>query len=261
MSYELTNLLNRCTKDDVDLLISTIDSKVNFTDGKGLKELNENWDGTDKIPIDLNHKLEQEIRYLGSNDFAYLSRKVRGHKPAGVSVHEIIDDLCKMLKFKIDKKLTLEDRLEIFSQKMIDKQFANLPDDKKREIIDEMNFDEYHKNEVLEQLINKKEMLMPVIIPLLTNTAGPTVLQTLISSVIAPYLGRQAAAQLATHIATKASGLGALLGPLALAGGAGWLVKDLSGPATRKTIPLLLYMGILSFRDGYSSKFTENLQK
>lgn len=242
-------------------MISTIDSKINFTDGKGLKELNEIWNGTDRIPIDLNHKLEEEIRYLGSNDFAYASRKLRGHKPAGVSMHEIIDDLCKMLKFKIEKGITLEERLEIFAQKMVDKQFANLADDKKREVINGMNFDEHHKNEIIEQVMHKKEMLLPVLVPILTGTAGPAVVQNLILTIIAPYLGRQAATQLATHIATKMSGFGALLGPLAFAGGAGWLVKDLSGPATRKTIPLVLYMGILSFRDGYTNKFKENLQK
>lgn len=230
------------------------------SDDKGLKEINESWDGSGQIPLALNRKLEREIRYLGSNDFAYMSRKLRGHEPAGISVHEMIDDLCKLLKFEIDKKQPLEARLEIFAQKMVDKQFDKLPDDKKREIINEMNFDEHHRKEILDKIINKKEMLLPVIMPMLTGTMGAEVMQGLIISMIAPFIGREAAKQLLVQISTKIPVFGAILGPLLMVGGTGWLLVDMTGPASRKTIPLILYLGVLSFRNGESKEFTENLQ-
>ena len=108
MSYELTAILNRCTKDDAKFLIDTIDSYLNITDDKGLKELFASWEGDGPMPRVLNHKIETEIRYLGSNDFAYMTRKLRGYEPAGVSVDEIIDDLCKLLKLEISTAHTLD---------------------------------------------------------------------------------------------------------------------------------------------------------
>lgn len=39
-------------------------------DGDGLKELLESWEGEGPMPRVLNHKIEKEIRYLGSNDVA-----------------------------------------------------------------------------------------------------------------------------------------------------------------------------------------------
>lgn len=258
MSYQLTDILKRCTKEDADFLIATIDSYVNFTDDKGLKEINDCWTGEDTMPLALNRKLEREIRYLGSNDLAYLTRKMRGYDPAGVSVDEIIDDLCELLKIEKGNAGTLEARLEIFAGKLVDQQFAKLSDERKREILNQMHFEKHHRDEIINRVVNNKELLLPVVLPVLGKTVGPEVLQGLIISIIAPFIGTEAAKQILIQIVSKFPIFGAWLGPLLMAGGAGWLLVDLAGPASRKTIPLILYLGVLCLRDGESRDFKEN---
>lgn len=261
MSYELTAILNRCTKDDAKFLIETIDSYLNITDDKGLKELYESWEGEGPMPRVLNHKIETEIRYLGSNDFAYMTRKLRGYEPAGVSVDEIIDDLCKLLKLEISTARTLESRLEIFAGKVIDLQFSKLPDERKREILKGMDFEKHHLQEILDRVIDNKEMLLTVILPFLAGKLGPEIIQTLLMSIIARFIGQEAAEKILLVIASRLPMAGAWLNPLLWVGGTGWLILDLLGPASRKTIPLILYLGVLCFRDGETKDFKENFAK
>lgn len=261
MSFELTEILNRCNRQDVDFLLSLIDSCINFTDGKGLRELYATWDGEIPIPLALNHKIETEIRYLGSNDFAYMTRKLRGQIPAGVSIDEIIDDLCKLLKLDISTASTLEARLEIFAGNLVDQQFAKLPDQRKRDLIDKMNFDRPHREEILNRVIKNKELLLPVILPILGRTVGPEVFQGLIIAILAPFVGLEIAKQLATQIVARIPVLGPWLGPLMIGATAIWSIVDLTGPASRKTIPLILYLGVLCLRDGETGEFTKNLKK
>lgn len=203
MAYELTELLNRCTREDAEFLLSIIDSYVNFTDDKGLRELFSEWRSDQIIPIKLNQKIETEIRYLGSNDFAYMTRKMRGYVPAGVSIDEIVDDLCKLMKVNVPLSQSLEGRLEIFAGNVVDQQFGKLPDERKREILEKMNFEKHHLQEIMDKVINNKEMLLPIILPVLGRTVGPEVLQGLIIAIIAPFVGTEAAKVILAQILAR----------------------------------------------------------
>ena len=255
MPYELTALLNRCTREDAEFLLSVIDSSLNFTDDKGLAELFKNWKSGQEMPLELNHKIETEIRYLGSNDFAYMRRKLAGSVPAGVSVEEIIDDICKLMKIEIPLAHTLEGRLEIFAGNVVDDQFRKSSPQRQRALIEKMGFDEFRRQEIFEKLKKNQDKLLPVLLPMLSGPLGPQVLQGLIISILSQFVGREAAKKLLVQVAQKIPVVGAALGPLLLAGGAGWLIVDLAGPASRKTIPLILYLGILALRDGATQDF------
>lgn len=252
MGYELTSLLNRCTREDAEFLIEIMSGWG--VDGDGLKELLESWEGEGPMPRVLNHKIEKEIRYLGSNDIAYVTRVMRGYDPAGVGVDEIIDDLCKLFNLEISTAHTLEARLEIFAGKVIDQQFAKLSDEQKREILKKMNFEKHHLNDVMDEIIKKQELLLPVLLQLLKGSLGPEVIQALLMSIIGSVIGKGVAQQTLIQISTKLP-----FGPVFWGLGIGWLILDLLGPASRKTIPLMLYMAVLSFRDGATKEFTNSL--
>lgn len=247
MAYELTVLLNSCEKSDAEFLLTLIDSNLNFTYNSGLAKLCSLWDAG-PMPLPLNHKLETEIRYLGSNDFAYMRRKLAGCVPAGVHVDEIIDDICKLMKIQIPLAETLEERLEIFAANLVDQQFSRLAPERQRALIASMGFDEYRRREVMAKINEKRERLLPIILPLLTSGAGQQIFQGLILSILTQFIGRETARRVLIQAGQRLPVLGASLGPLLLAGGAGWLIADLAGPASRKTIPLMLYLGLVSLR-------------
>ena len=124
MSYELTELLQRCTHEDAEFIIANIDSYINFTDDKGLKEMLGQWT-TGIMPLLLAQKIEKELRYLGSSDVAYAARKLRGLDPAGVPVDEMLDDISKVLKIKLKRVGTLEGKFEALAKGVVEKTFFN----------------------------------------------------------------------------------------------------------------------------------------
>lgn len=257
MPYQLTELLNRCNKDDVNFLIENIDSYINWTDDKKLRAYNEVWDGEGKIPLPLNQQLETEIRYLGSNDLAYSIRKARGITPAGVEMDEIIDDLCELTKIKVSKSASLEKRLEEFAAALVDIQFKKLSVERQKELINQMGFDTTKVKYILEKVIDHKELLIPVLIQILGRSAASEAIIALLLNIISMIVGKEAAQIIFTFIASRVPGaIG--LGPIIAVAMGGWTIIDMLGPASRKTLPLVLYLGVLSFRDGVCEDFMKD---
>ena len=254
MSYELTEILQRCDRQDVNFFIETIDSYMNFTDDKGLKEMSLMWDGKKKIPEALANKIETEIRYLGSNDAAYAYRKLKGEVPAGVEIEEMLNDVCKVMKIKIKHVSSLESKLELFCRAMVDKAFFDLDRQKQIELLKKLNVADETVKIIMEQVNEKKKMLIPVLLALLGKQTAVQIVQVIITGVISVFIGQQAAKLLLANLMTKMPWLAAL-GPVFIALITGWTIIDFAGPACRKTIPLMLYLGLICLRDGETEEF------
>jgi len=254
MSYQLTEILQRCDKDDSAFFINQIDSYLNFTDDKGLREMDSMWDGKNIMPVPLANKIETEIRYLGSNDAAYLYRKLKGENPAGVELEEIINDVCDVMKIKIRRVGTIESKLEMFCRAMVDKAFFDMSREKQVELLKKMDVSDEAIKIIMDQVNNKKKMLLPVILGLLGKQTAMQIAQAIITAVIAVFIGQQAAKILLANLMTKMPWLAAL-GPIFIAILTGWTIIDFAGPASRKTIPLMLYLGLICLRDGETEEF------
>lgn len=209
-----------------------------------------------KEPFHCSSITKLRLKSDGSNDVAYLTRKLRGYVPAGVPVDEILDDLCKLLKLKVITADTMEARLEIFAGEVINQQLAKMRPEEILKIIGP-NTGKYHAKELLELIKKNKDILLSILTPLL-GKAGADVIQTLIIAILEKFVGKEAAKALLKSIASKLPVAGPWIGP---AVAAAWTLWDLTGPASRKTIPLMLYLGVLSFRDGETKEFRETLGK
>ncbi len=261
MAYQLTEILSRCDKNDIDFFINTIDSYVNFSDDKGLKELNKMWDDKNqKLPIVLANKIETEIRYVGSNDAAYAYRKIKGEVPAGVKIEEMINDVCDAMKIKVKKIGTIESKLEMLCRAIVDKEIFSLNKEKQKELLKSMNISDETVKVIINQLDNKKKMAIPILLAVLGKQTSIQIVQGIISAVISTFIGKQAAKTLIMNLSTKMPWLAAL-GPVFIGIVTGWTIIDFAGPATRKTIPLLLYLGLICLRDGETKDFWGDEEK
>jgi len=87
--------------------------------------------------------LWKELSYLGSNDLAYLLRRLRG-----VDYPEIVRDVCKHLKISELQPGEQESIVELNEQLVIRKIFADawqhIDADERRELLQQMNLDEGH---------------------------------------------------------------------------------------------------------------------
>ena len=254
MSYELTELLQRCTHEDAEFIIANIDSYINFTDDKGLKEMLGQWT-TGIMPLLLAQKIEKELRYLGSSDVAYAARKLRGLDPAGVSTHEILEDVSKVLKIRYKNNSSLEIELEYLAKGVFEKTFLEKDSHQQIVILQKMNFSKEKISMIESYIKNTKnsKIVLPVLIKLIGKKATSELVETLIFSVIKQFLGRKVAAQMTTYMTTRCPWI-ACLGPAVIALLTGWTALDLCSPAMRKTIPILLHLSTVSLRNGVEDK-------
>jgi uncharacterized protein YaaW (UPF0174 family) len=253
MTYELQPLLAKCDLDDYRVLTETIATYVGPTDDRGLRD---GLDGLEKDPSPerraaLTRLLEREIRYLGSSDAAYLWRlHVEHREPAGVSVDQMIRDVSGRLRVKQRLLGSTEARLEHLVKEVAEKTFFKLSSEAQRELFARAGLSTAQQREFFQRIKENKALFFPV----LNAIVGPKVVFTLIEgiviSLLAQFVGREAAKELVKRLIARAPWIANVLGPVVWGASVGWLIYDVQGPAYRKTVPLLLYLGVVGLRDG-----------
>ena len=96
---------------------------------------------------------------------------------------------------------------------------------------------------------NGKVAILPVIYQYVGATAATGIIEAIAISIIAQFIGKEAAKHLVKEIIKRNPWL-ASLGPALWTISGAWLAFDLQGPAYRKTIPICLYLGVVALRDG-----------
>ncbi|TAL57263.1 hypothetical protein [Pandoraea sp.] len=253
MAYELNSLLMKCEADDFSFLIDRIESFTNLSSDTELNEALGSFKqgGRRSQKESLAKTLEREIRYLGSSDIAYAYRKLTSsEEPAGVSIHEIIEDVSK--KLKVRQKLIggVEAKLERLVKFTVEKMFFELKPEQQREMFDKAGVGKDQQDEFFDKIKKNKAYFLPILFSLLGPEITATIVQGLAVAAIAAFIGRKAAEELLKNLIARFPWWAEWLGPIVWGLSLGWLAIDLQGAANRKTIPVLLYLGIVGLRDG-----------
>jgi uncharacterized protein YaaW (UPF0174 family) len=253
MGYEATTLLLKCDTDDFAVLISQIDSYVNLTSDTELKQLFALYE---RDPIASNKEqlarvMEREIRYVGSADIAYAFRKLfKNEEPAGVSFKEIIEDVSGKIGVQQKPLGSIEARLERLVRASAEKSFLAMSPDQQRKLFEESGVGREQQNEFFNRLKGNKAALLPLLMSLLGPEVTAKLVQGLAVVAIAQFMGKEAAKKLVEQLVTKFPWWAEWLGPIVWGLSLSWLAIDLQGAACRKTIPIMLYLGIVGLRDG-----------
>jgi uncharacterized protein YaaW (UPF0174 family) len=251
MAYQMTTLLQKCEKEDVQAIIEIIDSYINFTDDKGLKKAFSRW-YSGKMPIELNQKLETEIRYLGSSDIAYARRKLWRYVPAGVDAAEILDDIAKSQKIKLSPISSLEAKIEELTTKICGKKFDSLSPEQQRELLRKFGAGEGEIDMFIRELKKNKELLVPLLVQAIGKQAAAELISGLALSLLSKLVGQKVAEKILTEIGKRIPAQ--MLGPIMWVASTSWLAITLSGPANRKTMPIMLMLGVIALRDGFEKE-------
>ena len=248
MAYEMTELLQKCERCDIEFIVETLDSYVNLTDDAGMKQMLKTWI-SGPVPVTFARKLEEEIRYVGSSDIAYFARKVTGGE-AGVSVNEIIDDIASMSKVKLKTVCSIEGKLEHLAKAIAEKKFFELPPEKQAELLRQnKKITERDIQSILDAKTNTS-LLFPLLIKLLGPEMTISLLKGLLVTILSQFVTKEVAKQLITQLFTKIPWFGQILGPIAWATSAGLLAVNVTGEAYRKTVPIMFMLALVSLRDG-----------
>jgi uncharacterized protein YaaW (UPF0174 family) len=253
MTYELQPLLAKCDLEDYRVLATTIATYVSPTDDRGLRESLVHYEREPSADrrASLMRLLEREIRYLGSSDAAYLWRlHVEHREPAGVSIDEMIRDVSARLRVRQRLLGSTEARLEHLVKEVAEKTFFKLSSEAQRELFARAGLSKAQQTEFFQRIKDNKALFFPVLNALVGPKVVFTLIEGIIVSVLAQFVGREAAKELFKRLLTRAPWVANVLGPVVWGASVGWLVYDVQGPAFRKTVPLLLYLGVVGLRDG-----------
>ena len=232
---------------DYHFLLGVIRSPISLTNDNRLKAL---LDAYEADPLEENKKkftqqLEKDIRFLGSSDLMYVFRKMQGSEPEA-SFAQIIRDAAKALKIKITMG-TEQEMMEELIEKYTTREFTKLPDEEKQKLLESLGVDK----DLAAAFIKKSAGVFAL--PLMIEAFGSLVVNGLIKNVIFGLIGKVIGHQLAMRLFNFIMGRFPWwvhwIGPVAWTFSIGWTAFDIQGPSLRKTIPVVLYLGLCSIRE------------
>lgn len=253
MPYEMQDILAKCDADDLKVVLRQIDSYVNLSSDTELKAGLESFSQAQNKEAHafLLRTIEREIRYLGSSEIAYAKRKVLGNEdPPGVGTFEMIEDVSARLKVKQRYFGTVEARLERLVRATAERTFFKMSPEEQREMFEKAGVGKKQGKEFFEKLKNNKAHFVPLLLSVLGPKITQELIQGLVVAVVAKYMTKEAAKAFVANLATRFPWWSEWLGPVVWGVSLGWLAIDLQAAAYRKTVPILLYLGIVGLRDG-----------
>lgn len=247
-------ILRKCNREDFEYLSTVLDSYAAFTDDSKRKELLKDSFGIRSSKREeLISLVDKQIRYYGSSDVAYVFRSIFG-SDGGVSSLELVGDVADKLKVKLKSSNSVESLLERLAVAVVDKELASKSSDELIKSFREMGVSDQDLKQFLEHIKTSGVVIaLPAIFKILGPKIALKIVENIIIGVISYFVGVTAARQLVTEILKRNPMLN-VLGPAVWVVSGTWLAFDVQGPAYRKTIPICLYLGIVSLRDGFEEK-------
>ena len=221
-----------------DLLVFDKDGKKRWNEKlSGKKSYMENYPNTLKNAVD---DIILELQCYGADTIAAAVRELFGKHP-GVPYREILKDVCDKKKVRYNKEASTS-RIEfLLTQSIIEEVVRKMTDDELLSVAEELGIT-FAGNDNREQIIDAvlQKSMSPAIYGKMTAIVSASVMPGALAgaalagqaAVIAARVG------LPRLVAFAVPGINALMW--------GWLIKDLSGPAYRITVPAVIM--IINFR-------------
>lgn len=245
----MKSILEKCTREDFVYLSHVLESYLSFTDDKTRKELLAKSETSVESRNDLIELIDKQIKYYGSSDIAYMKRSIGG-SDGGVDAREIVEDVCAKLKVTTKLGGTTESRLERLVNAVVEKELLSKTPEELSAAFKNLGVADADRDLVIEHLKrNGKVAVLPVVFEILGPKIALGIIETIVVTLIANFIGREAAKQLFKELMKRNPWIN-VLGPVLWVLTGAWLAFDIQGPAYRKTIPICLYLGIVALRDG-----------
>ncbi|MBT8400729.1 MAG: hypothetical protein KJO98_09650 [Rhodothermia bacterium] len=243
----MKEILNSLEVADYDFVAALMKNWVNFTDDAEVDRRIRAFEasGSEEDRARVVEKLEREIRYLGSSDIAYVMRYVTGREP-GVSFREILRDVAHTLKVRPDRLGTDREVTIDLVHQYATSQFADLSADEQQRMLEDLGVEKEKATAFL--MRSAGVFALPVMIEAFSAVIVEGLIKRVVLATIAKFLGEQAAQKIFLWVAGRFPWWLKWVGPAAWTASVSWTALDLQGPAMRKTVPVVLYLGLCCVR-------------
>lgn len=209
-------------------------------------------------------ELLHELRYAGSSDIMYAARRAMGNEP-GVSFEEVVRDVARTLGVS-DPTLGVsnptartvaagDSPTEDASRALVEHvatehaaaTFGKLPRDEQQKMLEDLGVEREKAAAFLAR--SAGVFALPALIQAFNHFVVQGLIKTVLFGSIARFIGARLAGQLFAFLAARMPWWVSWVGPAAWTASIGWTAIDLQGPAYRKTVPAVLYLGLCSLRE------------
>jgi len=244
----MKELLSILEPADFRFLAGILESPLNQTDDSQFDDIVSKLESED-TPDNrraVEETFERELRYLGSSEIMYVFRSLSGSE-SGVPFQEIVRDVSRSLD--VDTALLGSDRemVEKLATDYATQQFADLSPDEQQSMLEDLGVEREKARAFLAR--SAGVFALPMLIEAFNYVIVQGLIKTIIFGTIAKIIGSQLAAKLFTFLIGRMPWWVSWIGPAAWTLSIGWTTIDLQGPAKRKTIPIVLYLGLCSLRE------------
>lgn len=236
---------------DYRFLAGIIESPFNLTDDTQLEVLISalEADDTPERRKALETQFDKEVRYLGSSDLMFAFRSLSG-SDGGVPFPEIVRDAADTLDVSLPALGTDRLLVEQLATDYATARFAELSAEEQQQMLEDLGVDREKAAAFLAR--SAGVFALPMLIEAFNLVVVQGLIKTIIFGTIAKIIGRQLAGKLFSFLVGRLPWWVTWIGPAAWTLSIGWTAIDLQGPARRKTVPIVLYLGLCSLRERHS---------
>ncbi len=249
----MKELLSILTPTDYQFLAGIMESPLNQTDDVGFQERVAALEAEDSEAnrTAIEEQFEAEFRYLGSSEIMYVFRSMTGEE-RGAPFQSIVRDVARSLK--VDANLLGSDRevVERLAESYATQQFADLPPEEQQKMLEDLGVEADKAKAFIAR--SAGVFALPMLIEAFNIVVVQGLIKTIIFGTIAKIIGSQLAGRLFAFLVARMPWWVSWIGPAAWTLSLGWTAIDLQGPAKRKTIPIVLYLGLCSLRERHADQ-------
>lgn len=246
----MKELLTILTPTDYRFLAGVMESPLNQTNDSRFQEMVEalEEDDSQENREAIEALFEEDFRYLGSSELMYVFRSLTGNE-RGAPFQTIVREVARSLK--VDSNLLGSDReiVERLAEGYATQQFAGLPPDEQQKMLEELGVEADKAKAFIAR--SAGVFALPMLIEAFNIVIVQGLIKTIIFGTIAKIIGSQLASKLFAFLVARMPWWVSWIGPAAWTLSLGWTALDLQGPAKRKTIPIVLYLGLCSLRESH----------
>lgn len=233
---------------DYTFLAEVLYSPFNVNPDRKLIELAREYDasGSPEVLERLRETLERSIRYLGSADIAFNVRKLQSGE-GGLPIRTVVEDVARRLGVRVSRTAPLDIMVADVTSGYATVAFARMDRSEQQRMLEELGV----ASEQAARFVGRSAgvFALPVAVQAFSAIVVEGLIKRVIFGTIARYIGEKLASQLFALLAGRLPWWVNWVGPAAWAGSLGWTAFDLQGPAYRKTIPAVLYLGLCVIRE------------
>ncbi len=190
-------------------------------------------------------QIERALRYFGSSDVGHTVRGSVGME-AGVSLDVIVGDVARHLNVDLPSGARLPEEIEALAQRHVERTFASMAPADRQRALEELGVEARQARSFLTQ--SASVFALPVLIRAFDVVVVQGLVRNLIFGTITRYVGKRVAGTLLGALVARLPWWTRVVGPLSWAFSIGWTALSLQGPAYRKTVPAVLYLGLIGLR-------------